>query len=128
MLSRLSTESLARTAARHPSRTVAVWIVLILAAGYFAGGLGDVTSDENTTNTEFTQAEDLIAERFRTSTGPVQEFVIVEAESADAASEIDGAVAALASDLRALEETGHVQTHLDGRSDLLTADGRIALI
>ena len=42
-----STQSLASTAARHPWRTLAVWLVIILGAGYFASGIGDVTDDEN---------------------------------------------------------------------------------
>ena len=68
-----STESLASAAARHPWRTLVVWLVIILAAGYFASGIGDVTSDENRGNSESSRADLLIGREIR-GTGPALEF------------------------------------------------------
>ena len=122
-----STESLASTAARHPWRTLAVWLVIIVGAGFFASGIGDVTDDENRGNSESSRAERLIGQEIRT-TDPVPEFVVVEAPANADLAALDAEVRALAQQLSQLPATGEVQSHVDGRPDLLAADSRTALI
>ncbi len=52
---KLSTESLARAASRHPWRTVIVWVVALLAAAVLSSSfLGDAL----TTDTDFTDEPD----------------------------------------------------------------------
>ena len=81
---KLSTESLARSGGRHPWRTLAVWVVALLAAGVLASlFLGDaLTTDTDFTNDpEAKQAAGLLEERLR-GTGEDVEFVVVTAEQA----------------------------------------------
>ncbi len=81
---RLSTESLARSAGRHPWRTLIVWIGALLAAGVLSSQfLGDaLTTDTDFTNQpESKQAATLLEERLRGS-NEAMEFVVVTAEGA----------------------------------------------
>ena len=109
-----STESLASTAARHPWRTLAAWLVIILVAGYFASGIGDVTSDENSGNSESSRADRLIGQEIR-ATGPAFEFVVVEASANVEPAALEAEVRALAQQLFQLPATGQVQSHVNGR-------------
>src|SRR3712207_7740338 len=64
---RLSTEGLARTCSRHPWRTIAVWlVVLVLSGGAAATLLGDVLTGEAevTSETDSNRANELVFERF----------------------------------------------------------------
>ena len=121
-----STQALAAASARHPWRTLGLWFVLIVLAGYAAGGLGDVTSDENRGNSESDRANELIS-RLRVSTGPATEFVVVESPSPGELP-LDQAVLALSRELLALPETTRVSSFINGRADLLSADRGTALI
>ena len=81
---RLSTESLARSAGRHPWRTLIVWVGALLAAGVLSSQfLGDaLTTDTDFTNQpESKQAATLLEERLRGS-NEAMEFVVVTAEGA----------------------------------------------
>jgi RND superfamily putative drug exporter len=81
---KLSTESLARSGGRHPWRTLAVWVIALLAAGVLSSlFLGDaLTTDTDFTNDpEAKQAAGLLEERLR-GTGEDMEFVVVTAERA----------------------------------------------
>ena len=80
---KLSTGSLARSAARHPWRTIVVWIAALLTAGVLSSQfLGDaLTTDTDFTNEpEAKRAAALLEERLR---GPQKdmEFVVVTAGS-----------------------------------------------
>ena len=80
---RLSTESLARSAGRHPWRTLVVWVVALITAGVLSSQfLGDaLTTDTDFTNEpEAKRAATLLEERLR---GPNEgtEFVVVTAAS-----------------------------------------------
>jgi RND superfamily putative drug exporter len=84
MLSRLSTESLARASAKRPWPTILFWVALVVLAGFLTMRfLGDaLTTDADlTTNPESKQARHLIEDRLR---GPQRdnEVVIVQSESA----------------------------------------------
>ena len=80
---RLSTQSLARASSRRPWRTVGIWFVLLVLAGFLSGRLMDDALTEEfaiTNNPEAVQAADLIEERLR---GPDRavENVIVSSET-----------------------------------------------
>lgn len=80
---RLSTESLARSASRHPWRTLVAWVIALLTAGVLSSQfLGDaLTTDTDFTNEpEAKQAATLLEERLRGSNEGT-EFIVVTAES-----------------------------------------------
>jgi RND superfamily putative drug exporter len=113
-------------AARHPWRTLGLWVVLVVAA-FAVSGTANL-SDPGTSGTEATKAEDLIEDRLREETPP-EEFVIVESQTAtvdDVA--FSGLVDSLVTDLRALEEVESVVSYQDGTEGLVSGDGHVALI
>ncbi|MCH6556496.1 MAG: hypothetical protein IH797_07825, partial [Chloroflexi bacterium] len=77
------TEQLARASARRPWVVVGLWVVLFLAGGFLATGIGDVLTTEFalTNEPESVKADQLLEERLR---GPEQarELVIVGSTSA----------------------------------------------
>jgi RND superfamily putative drug exporter len=121
------TGRITRAAARHPWRTLALWVVLV-AAAFAVSGQMDLSGDTATAGTEATKAEDLIKNRLREETPP-EEFLIIESQTA-AADEpaFAGFVDSLVSDLRALEQVDSVVSYRDGAEGLVSDDGRIALI
>ena len=85
MASVFSTAGLARISARRPWRVIAVWLVVMVLAGYSAMSLGDVLTTESTftNNPESLQGDKLLEARMRDGgERPVTETVIVTAESA----------------------------------------------
>jgi len=76
------TERLARVSARRPWVVVGLWVVLFLAGGFLASGIGDVLTTEFSTasNPESVKADKLLEERLR---GPelARELVIVGSTS-----------------------------------------------
>ncbi len=81
MRSLASTEGLARLAARHPWRTIALWVGLFLLSGFLITKLlsGALTTDADiTTNPESKQARALIEQRLR---GPQRDNEIVIVQS-----------------------------------------------
>jgi putative drug exporter of the RND superfamily len=83
MRGRLRPEALARAASRHPWRTLALWSVLIVAAGVASSAfLADAltTSNDFTSRPESVRARDLVEQRLR---GPARdtELVIVRSEA-----------------------------------------------
>ncbi len=83
MTSWFSTERLARTSARHPWRTIGVWVAIIVLGIVAASGLGNaLTTDANFTNKpESVKGSDLIDARFKNSS-PITETVIIRSQSA----------------------------------------------
>ena len=80
------TQTLARTAARHPWRVVIAWIAaIVVAVVLVAGFLGDgLTSDGYVTNDpESLQAYDLMGQRYGRPDGP-DDFVVLRSDSATA--------------------------------------------
>jgi RND superfamily putative drug exporter len=83
MRGRLRPEALARAASRHPWRTLALWAVLIVAAGVASSAfLADAltTSNDFTSRPESVRARDLVEQRLR---GPARdtELVIVRSQA-----------------------------------------------
>jgi RND superfamily putative drug exporter len=79
----LGTETLARSSARRPWRTVAIWVVLLIAAGAASSQLlGDALTTEIgfTDQPESAQAQDLIAEL--RGEGSDAEFVVITSDTA----------------------------------------------
>jgi len=128
---KLSTGSLARSAARHPWRTIVVWIAALLTAGALSSQfLGDaLTTDTDFTNEpESKRAAALLEERLR---GPQKdmEFVVVTAGSTVSRPEYGAYVGALQTSIAALgpDVVDHVGSYLtddgpvseSGRSTLL---------
>jgi RND superfamily putative drug exporter len=128
---KLSTGSLARSAARHPWRTIVVWIAALLTAGALSSQfLGDaLTTDTDFTNEpESKRAAALLEERLR---GPRKdmEFVVVTAGSTVSRPEYRAYVGALQTSIAALgpDVVDHVGSYLtdngpvseSGRSTLL---------
>ncbi len=70
------TGQITRAAARHPWRTLALWLVLVVAA-FGANQAMDLVAEPATGGTEATKAMDLIDDRLRGETPP-EEFLIVE--------------------------------------------------
>src|SRR3990172_12532233 len=116
-----------RAAARHPWRTLGLWVVLVVAA-FGASGTMNVSSEPATAGTEATRAKDLIEERLRQETPP-EEFLIVESQTATAdQAAFSHFVDSLVSDLRALEEVDSVVSYRDGAEGLVSEDGHVALV
>ena len=121
------TGQITRAAARHPWRTLGLWVVLLVAA-YGASTTMDLAGDPATVGTEATKAEDLIADRLRGETPP-EEFVIVESQTATAdEAAFSGFVDSLVADLLALEDVDSVASYRDGAEGLVSGDGHVALI
>jgi RND superfamily putative drug exporter len=121
------TGQITRAAARHPWRTLGLWVVLLVAA-FGASNTMDLASNTATAGTEATKAMDLIDERLREETPP-EEFLIVESQTvtADDAA-FSGFVDSLVGDLRALDEVDSVTSYRDDAEGLVSDDGHVALI
>ncbi len=121
------TGQITRAAARHPWRTLGLWLVLLVAA-FGASSTMDLASVTATVGTEATKAMDLIDDRLREETPP-EEFLIVESQTATAdEAAFSGFVDSLVSDLRALDEVESVTSYRDGAEGLVSDDGHVALI
>ena len=116
------TGKITRAAARHPWRTLGLWLALLVAA-FGASTTMDLASSTDTAGTEATKAMNLIDERLRGEIPP-EEFLIVESSTAtvDEAA-FTGLVDSLVSDLRALEEVASVTSYRDGDEGLVSGDG-----
>jgi RND superfamily putative drug exporter len=76
----VSTQSLARVSARRPWRTIGIWLILLVLAGFAATGLSGALSTQSTltNNPESVQADNLLKDRLRGGHDrPVQETVLV---------------------------------------------------
>ncbi len=124
------TGRLAGAAARHPWRTIAVWLVAVAAAFMLAGNLDSVLTQEGDllTATESETADGLIADHFP-SDDALQEYVVIESSAVTAGSvEFDAAVGSLVEGLRGSDNIVSVVSYLDGAPGLVSADGAAALV
>ena len=133
---RLSTESLALACARHPWRTVGVWLAaVVLSLGLVATLLGDVLTSEGevTSETDSKRAEELRFERLEPTAEEqgreVSEVVVV---SLDEGTVDDPAVQerlqALADELRGAGATTVTTPFDEGDDDLVAEDRRAAAV
>ena len=121
------TGQITRAAARHPWRTLGLWVVLLVAA-FGASTTMDLAANTQTAGTEASKASDLIDDRLRGETAP-EEFIIVESPTttADEAA-FGGFVDSLVGDLLALDDVESVTSYRDGAEGLVSDDGHIVLI
>jgi RND superfamily putative drug exporter len=81
---KISPESLARSSSRHPWRTLAMWLVLIVTMGAVSSRLlaGVLSQDGSFTNRpESVRAQEVIDSKFATSISEDTEFFIVHSDS-----------------------------------------------
>jgi len=125
------TGKLANFSARRRWTVLGAWLVVLVAAFFAAGTIGDVTTSEDGpggTGLESEQARALIAERISTDENS-KEYVIVEFESGKAADSTNKAfVRSLTSDLVALEHVESVVSYIDEVPGLLSTDEKFALL
>jgi putative drug exporter of the RND superfamily len=133
---RLSTEALARACARHPWRTVGVWLAaVVVSLGLVATLLGDVLTSEGevTSATDSKRAEELRFERLEPTASEqereVSEVVVV---SLDEGTVDDPAVQerieALADQIRGLGAPTATTPYDEGGDELVAEDGRAAAV
>ena len=128
---KVSTESLARSAGRHPWRMLVVWVVALLSAGVLSSQLlGDAltTDTDFTNNPEAKRAATLLEERLR---GPSEstEFVVVTAGRSVAEPEYRTYVAELQTTIAALgpDVVRHVGSYLTNEGPI-SETGRSTLL
>ena len=125
------TGRIAGAAARHPWRMIVVWLVVLAAAIFAAGSLGDVLTNEDKllVSTESQRADELIEAHSALITDTNEELVVVEATGLTI--DAPGFVAKVDELATALRGTDHVVSavsHRDGVPGLVSADGTVALI
>jgi RND superfamily putative drug exporter len=126
----LSTEKIAGASARRPWLVVGTWVVLLLAGGFLASGVGDVLTTEGDVSVtmEAERAEDL-ARYIRNQPQPLVEQVVVLSETETVAGAAYSLfVRNLAADLARLPNVDAVHTYLDGGEGRVSEDGRKTLI
>jgi uncharacterized membrane protein YdfJ with MMPL/SSD domain len=129
---KLSTQAIAMMSARHPWRTIAAWIAVVLAGAVAVGSLlgGALTTEGNPTNNpESTRAADVLDEAFPPSTGAaVTDIVVVRSPRYTVdAPQFRALVRGLASDVRKAGVES-VRTYLDSRDPSLVTRDRHATI
>jgi RND superfamily putative drug exporter len=118
---------LGRSTARHPFRTIGLWLLVAVAALQLQGSIGGEASDRFTIpGAESQHADDLLGERFPSESHAAGQIVFNTSEG----SLTDGAnVAAIAATLRDLADVDHVadvSDPFDARGPTLSPDGRTA--
>jgi RND superfamily putative drug exporter len=125
------TGKLANFSARRRWIVLGAWIVVLVAAFFAAGTIGDVTTSEDGpggSQLESEQARALVAERISTDENS-KEYVIVEFESGTASDSTNKAfVRSLTDDLVALEHVEGVVSYLDEVPGLVSTNESFALL
>ncbi len=132
------TGRLAGATARHPWRTIAVWLVVLAGAVMLATNLGSVLTEESdsTVQTESERAQDLVDSHFSIPITPgtealtqEAEYVLVESEGATTDDpEFAVALQRIVAELRQLPTVTSAVSTLDGIPGLVSDDGTVALI
>jgi uncharacterized membrane protein YdfJ with MMPL/SSD domain len=127
---KLSTQTLAMMSARHPWRTIAGWIVLVVAAVVAIGALlgGALTTEGKPTNNPQSQrAEDALDRAFPpTASSAVTDIVVVRSPRYTVdAPQFQALVRGLAAEVRRAG-VGSVRTYLDARDLSLVTNDRHA--
>jgi RND superfamily putative drug exporter len=116
--------------ARRRWAVLGVWVVVLMAAMFAAGGIEDVakSDDGSGSNMESSVARTLINERINIDDSS-QEYVLVEFENGTATSAANQAfISDLTHELQALEHVAGVVSYLDDVPGLVSADSKVALI
>ncbi len=127
MKSVFSTSGLARICSRHPWRTIGVWVIILLLAGFAASSIADVltTSASLTTEPESVVGEQLLEDQFR-GQEPMTETIIYQSDVYTVDDpEFQQAVEELTAELAALD--GSVQTvtnYYETENDHLVSEDR----
>jgi RND superfamily putative drug exporter len=129
---KLSTQAIAMMSARHPWRTIAVWIAVVLAGAVAIGSLlgGALTTEGNPTNNpQSARAADVLDEAFPPTVGAaVTDIVVVRSPRYTVdAPQFRALVRAIAADVR-LAGVASVRTYLDARDQSLVTRDRHATI
>jgi putative drug exporter of the RND superfamily len=126
-----STERLARFSTRRPWTVVGAWVVLLIAAGLAATGVGSVlTTDQKVyAETDSLKADNLLSEKMAGE--PEREYIVVQSQTRtidDPAFKAE--VGNIVTQVRALTaQTANVTSVYDGgTTGLVSADGRTALV
>ena len=132
MIRWLYPEHLARASSQRPWVAVGAWVLLVLVAGFFASGIGDVLTFHHgkpIIETEGQKADRLLEERLR-GPEPANESVVVQSETAtvdDAA--FDAFVGGLLADIRELDVVEFATSFYEsGESGLVSADRSITVL
>jgi putative drug exporter of the RND superfamily len=139
---RLNSETVARASARRPWTTIAVWVLLVGAAGFLSSQLlGDVLTQEFdfTNRPESVRAEEVIDEKFGGNGTEDTEFVIIQSGSLtiddpafqQAVGAIQGELATLDRDMLAGPPVSYyevVQQSEEQAAGLVSRDGQATLI
>ena len=125
------TERLARTSARRPWPVLGLWALLFVVGGYFASGIGDVTTTEDSigVSTESRTGSELIEDRLHAE--EAHEFVLVQSlDSTADHAEFEGFVQTLTNDLRALSGTTEDVTNYYETNDasMVSSDGHTTIV
>ncbi|MCH8221857.1 MAG: MMPL family transporter, partial [Chloroflexi bacterium] len=130
MTSKNLTGKLAHFSARRRWTVLGAWAVILVAAFFVAGSIGEVTSNDGQSNpnVESDVARALIDERINTE-DKAEEFVLVEFTSGTVNDADNRAfVTALVADLEELEDVTSVASYVDGSEGLVTSDEKAALV
>ena len=133
---RFSTEALARACARHPWRTVGVWLAaVVVSLGLVATLLGDVLTSEGevTSATDSKRAEELRFERLEPTAADqereVTEVVVVSLDEGTVdGPAVRGRIEALAEEIRGLGAPTTTTPYDEGGDELVAEDGRAAAV
>jgi uncharacterized membrane protein YdfJ with MMPL/SSD domain len=140
---KLSPESLARASSRHPWRTLAAWLVLIVGMGAVSSALlgGVLTQDIAFTNKpESVRAQDVLDARFEAGNEPDStEFFVIQSDSITVddpqyqslVTQLEGQIAALNSDIISAPPVSYydlIQSSEEQAGGLVSADRRTTLI
>jgi uncharacterized membrane protein YdfJ with MMPL/SSD domain len=128
---RLSTQTLATTSARHPWRTIGVWVVAVVVGVVAIVALlgGSLTTEGNPTNDPQSQrAKEALSQAFPPTAGSaLTDIVVVRSPRYRVdAPQFQAPVRALGSEVRRADDVESVRTYLDSRDRSLVSKDRHA--
>jgi uncharacterized membrane protein YdfJ with MMPL/SSD domain len=128
---KLSTQALALASARHPWRTIGLWVVCVVVAAVAIGALlgGALTTEGNPTNNpQSERAKDALSRAFpATASAAVTDIVVVRSPRYTVeAPQFRALVRALAATVRQAGGVDSVRTYLDVRDPSLVTEDRHA--
>jgi RND superfamily putative drug exporter len=133
-MSLLSTESLARSSARHPWRVIVAWVAIIVASVIAIGALlssGLTTQIALTNDPESQRAEDLLETRLR-GPEPTNEIIIVRSDAATVNDpEFKALVESIYDDVSALGPevvAGGTNLYQSNDQSLVSTDGHTTIL